>query len=1317
MKIKFNRILSFILIIASFVSTFTIFSFTAGAAEDGMATELEVIYNRNYEEGWDFYNGFGASPESVGKNHDISIDSEILPNGDYNYFMRCETGPNGTADALLTTDFGAAIAKEDQFGTVFEMRLKFDDYAKDFGQVFYHQYGGMTIKNNTLYIKGNKLYFNYSNKEPFEVCTLTDEWMNLAIAFDWTKDDMTMTLYYGEFDEATHTYSQQYTFVEPYTKPGDKGILRCHFVVPFSTDKTKHGMGYCVDDYRVYNGSSVPVPVDANNKGASVNGIMEKTVEILENINSKTNEQVLQNALAMKVGVNYALVKNERQPIYDGTYGAPVKIDGEVRVPLELLLDYIGFPYYVHGSSYDITTGSSATYITMGRANATVAGNRIELSIAPGIVEVSENQKYATIGAKDIEVLFPGWVADYDEMGLLVVYEDTMRDKIVSDVEGLLEFAETDKEIDIINNYLNTLGRGIENFEAGYELSALLESYAGGKFGQLKFDVLENKSYLTEGPKPLVHRDSNLDLMLKLMKKFIFDVSASARKDDQIASGMSIYEDIKENTTVDKDGEKVAFSHPYLVANQSTFDRLKADYNGSNATLKGYIESVVGEAEELYNEIAETNGDGYAGIKANKVPVDVNNGYSSLEGRIENLTEFTGNILPLAFAYQITGEEKYALLAYDYMTAIASFGHWGPAYMVDCAEATLHFALGYDWLYNGFVSLGKDVDALATAIYEKGVRHGYNSSSGIVCEEVRPLGDLSAYTTRDDHWNTVGSAGMIIGAMALMDKAEYLDQIFFLVGNNLANLASLGLDLYAPDGAYTESATNWSYATNYLFYLLMSLESASGTTYGIENTWGLDKTCYYALHIESSDGKIWNYHDGGFDGINGPLAGMETQCFNYAGKLFGDQALVSVRADQLSSGRKEVSMFDLFFYPYDGVVETFEPPLNYYMTGLEAYVTRSDWSEGALYAGIMGGRNDANFGQLDSGNFIYHNKGVVWFMDLGSENTAVFEYYGSKRYQYYRTTTEGQNVIYMTDSQGLTGELPFGQERSAGGVITKTFENENGNYAILDNTDVYLTATSKASRGIMVMNDNKTTVIQDEIYFKGGLRSARWVAHTAQDILLDSDGKTAWLKNVTNGTTTWLRASIVSPVDIYSFNVIGADSLTLDNTFGPKDSVSNGGAQEYSRNKIQRLIIESNNTTSFFVAVVLEVVSGIDDETPVGYTWSNMNQWTLSGETNEVVEEAEKRYPANKADISSSIGKISNLFNKKIAFTKELPALYESLTLAAYTFKTYTPDSNASVAEYYIEYLNYRKQYEDYAKYIEANTSSITKIASVFSGQ
>ena len=120
---------------------------------------------------------------------------------------------------------------------------------------------------------------------------------------------------------------------------------------------------------------------------------------------------------------------------------------------------------------------------------------------------------------------------------------------------------------------------------------------------------------------------------------------------------------------------------------------------------------------------------------------------------------------------------------------------------------------------------------------------------------------------------------------------------------NLGTLAKYGLNQYVPDGSYVESPSYWSYGTNTYFRLMASLLSATGDDYGFMDAWGIDTTCYFAIHSESSDYRTWNFNDGS-------VGKQDSSFFFFVGNYYGDNNLVKVRKKHLDNG-KTYSLYDI----------------------------------------------------------------------------------------------------------------------------------------------------------------------------------------------------------------------------------------------------------------------------------------------------------------------------------------------------------------------------------------------------------------------
>ena len=1318
MKNKFSKLISALLIFAFLVSAMSIFSFGAeGEGEGTTSEEYTLFFNRNYEDGWEFDNGFSQnSTYSKPSGHNFFVDYEEDVEYNYNYFFRVEAD-NSANEGFESFDFSSYVALEGK--TVVEFDIKADDVAT-LGDIVNLYTGVGKKKMNLLHVNtttGDLIVFNsipeshkgvacsvidekgkentgHPNRNAGGYCPdcgncahgsytdvkldyvsylvcdgcgaiksinlgkLDNEWKDLAFVFDWGKMQdgapFKCTLFWGE----NYEYSIETTF--GYEVAGDKAAKAISFGVPgvgVNEVANRIGMSFCIDNLKVYQGeklTGIDPNVNPADYGTMVGLNTEKTVNIQQGAGYKSKAEILEQSLCMKIGVEYALFRNERRAIYDGTYGAPVKHDGHVMVPLKLLLEYIGFPFYQHPDldSWDITTGLSATYITANRSSAVVAGERVELSVAPTyFTNDAGTEKFLTVAVEDVEVLFPGWLVVYDEMGLVIIYEDTTPD-----------------------------------------------------------DKGDNED--------IVNRKENLDTMVDLMKKFVFDTKIEAKAEDTYnTNGLDVVNAVTKKTSL---------AHPYIIADQATFDNLKNVYGGEASAAKTYLASIIAEAEEIYADKAIVNDGAYAGIKATKLPVNQNSdgleptednpdivpdstdGYNLSTGYLREPGEYAKILPTLAFAYQVTRDTKYARLAYDWSVVLASWEHWGPSNFSDLANVATPFAISYDWLYNAYKTLGLDTTVLAQALFDLGVHDGYIASRGFATEHPSSRGDFSKYTTYTDSRNVVGSSAMIISSIAILDYISLdetmLSEAVYVIGNNLVNLSQNGLFDFAPDGAHLESAKHWEISVTALSELIMTLESSMGNDYGFSDTWGLDKTCYYALQIESSDGYIWNYGD-----VEAGITTIDTSVFNFLGKMLGDAQIVAARQNQLESGKKTATIYDLLFYPFEGTEEFVKLPLDYKMDGVEGFVSRSDWSDGALYTGIMGGSNANNNSQLDSGNFIYTNKGINWFVDLGSDNTNIKAYTEkATRYKYYRTSAEGQNVVVFNppNSADITSKNPFysvyptlaaGQSASGGGVITKTDSNEYGSYAIINNHGAYAGVAETAYRGIFVTNDRKTVVIQDEIDFSQ-FETLAWVAHTGYDIRLDESGKTAFLTAVSpDGNTYVLRASIVSKVE-FTFTVKRAsDDPFLTNTYGVKAAAA---GSQYSRDDLQVLMINSEEGASFHVAVVFEIVSDYSNNETVGYTWTAMHSWEpYSSESFAGGENVVKRAQPNSANISSATTSAASLLKKPASvYSSDLEKLYEYLSEVAYLLTVF-PEDTLTDSKLVTSAGEHRKQIKKYDKY------------------
>ncbi|MBR5447049.1 MAG: hypothetical protein IKV40_01355, partial [Clostridia bacterium] len=556
MKKNFIKLISAILILASILSVFSVAILAADEAvvDDEPTTDtpidlsqIDLVYNRNFEEGWEYNNGFSKLAAHKGY-----IDYEETATYKYNYFWRIEATEEASA-AASTLEIGALR----ESGSVVQFKIKADD-ACDLGRIMYMSTPGKKTVS-LLYISGNSLYAFQSGAPAYKLAELNNEWLSVKLVFDWDAsrtlaDGSTDTLfkcrvYYGD-DGKYLDYEANYEMSK------DKGMKSLSIGLE-KPAKDVNGMSYCIDDLQIY--QKVKEPLDLSgvtDYGSKINPLAPIEVDIQDGPGNKSTEEIIKEALCMKVGVSSALIKNKKTYIAD-TYCTPETVDGNVMIPLSLILDFIGYPFYEHGGSYDITTGTSATYITIGRDTANVDGERISLTVAPGYLTNAAGVSVPVIAAADFEAIFPGWQLTYDDMGLLMIYQG-----------------------------------------------------------------------VSEDGEELITRENDLDVMLTIMKKFVFDTVTEDEdgkefdeiEDSYIATGEKVIADVIANGA----------SHPYIFADKATFDKLSALYRSndpSDAKAKGYLSTLVNEAAVIFADyaIVDANTGKYLGILATKKPANVYN--------------------------------------------------------------------------------------------------------------------------------------------------------------------------------------------------------------------------------------------------------------------------------------------------------------------------------------------------------------------------------------------------------------------------------------------------------------------------------------------------------------------------------------------------------------------------------------------------------------------------------------------------------------------------------------------------------------------
>lgn len=1395
-KNKLLKLVSFLLSLASLVSCFAVFSFAAESEAEGEETvesNIHVVYNRDYDDGWDMYNGAYVNNDA---KHIHSIAREELTDGSLNHFVQIESTNDSSSYMQLSYDVQPASG-----GSILEFDIKIDDYCNLDNVLYMRTPGGASagIVGHLCAIKDNRLILFMD----YDVGIIDQGWVHLGYVMNFDQNeyvcrdckalqikDPKLTLkdndgvlcdecgsdyvfhrikfrvYFSlseHFDpeqaidgnnlsgkltsaDLTSTYYMDYIFeMGDINRPSSWQVARIDFFrfgpgLGSRTDAA--GQKIQFDNVKIYSDTTVENgqfmsfnDLKGMGYGSNVNEFTTPTVD-LGGGNSISN--VVKRGIVMKTNSNYLLTNDTKEAIYLDSdsgyaYGAPRKIDGQVYIPFEPILNITGYPFMWHadGISCDISTADGSSVLTIGRDSAVINGVRTQLTAEPQYLKAEKSDDlYPVIALEDVELFFPGWYVSYDTMGLICICE---RENV--------------------------------------------------------FD-----------------RTNDLATMLTYMKKFVFDYY----------TGEQFYDAVKEHTN--------NFDHPYIMADQEQMDYIYAVYTGEieNEKMLSWIDYFMYRGNNVYNVYTTQPVDDKNGIVAKEynakgeivswaekdedyellwyelsnylenginhgkwvdtkydygqypvlkngeeakpygyVGQHYNDGAEIEQGRCDGIQGLASEIEDVAVAYVITRDLKYAQLCWEMCLSFMKLRHWGHHTFLVVSEVGHVLAMVYDWLYDVWTDeFNYDTNMLVQAMYEKIIWFGYvvtvDKDTTDWYEEYSNQPGTTRYNDMTINWNAVCTSGLTMCELAIIgaedkngvdfkkgsdykgniyteidftytkghfDNVDGLNLLYYIMESNFITLCELGLDQYPPDGSFIESPSYWGYATNNLVDMIWSLTTALGDDLGLLDFGGMDTTWYFPVYTEyPSDQKVgykysyWAYHDSsnGLDDTAFPFT--QTDSFFFIADAIGDYSLAAYRLQQVENG-KGCSIRDLMGYKpeYAELTENdVQLEKEYIMENLEGITTRSNWEEGALFTGIMGDANNCTaHGQIDCGNWIYANLNYTWIVDMGCDEYDLYGYFTNPtRYLYYRNTAEGNNTFIITSRPD---DMPNGQFSGGKAPLQKDMfiSNEYGSKAILDGTALFPSLANNYFRGLLLTNDRTTVVIQDQVGFKAS-QDVAWIAHTrVENITLSEDGRTAYLTHqMTDHTERIVRLSIVEERNTdLKFEILdaGINNYLLENTHRYNFSTDNGGEPEYSRKPYKRLVIRDYGTLSFNVAVVVELLD-IDESltSAVEYDYQDMRNWVpqkeytgLNSDTGLGGSDGKEETIGSlkPADIVNNANQCKMLIDSKYAFSTRTTDFFKCLARVNTGFNSLNIDRYQGVESMQTAYRNYKEYMKLYSAF------------------
>ncbi|MDO4949892.1 MAG: heparinase II/III family protein [Bacteroidales bacterium] len=459
-------------------------------------------------------------------------------------------------------------------------------------------------------------------------------------------------------------------------------------------------------------------------------------------------------------------------------------------------------------------------------------------------------------------------------------------------------------------------------------------------------------------------------------------------------------------------------------------------------------------------------------------------------------------ITHLAYAYRMTGDERYARRALQELKAVSRFESWNPSHFLDTGEMTMAVAIGYDWLFDWLTP--KDKEEMLNAVVTKAFDASDTSDAW--------------FYTGNNNWNSVCNAGLVFGALAFFENIP--DRAKSMIEKSIkSNL--LPMQQYAPDGGYPEGYTYWGYGTTFQVMLIEGLFTALGSDAGLSESPGFMKTGRYMQYMTGPSGISFNFSDcGSVEQCNTAMFWFSRK-LNDPTMLFVDYAKVDSPTVEFEEDQRLLVMLPILASQQD--LSKIAPPTSPFWCSrgtTPVFIYRGGWeSKDDTYLAIKGGTASAPHAHMDAGTFVFEKYGVRWAMDFGAQNYYSLESKGvdlwngsqdSQRWDVFRYGNKCHNTLTVN-----------GQRHNVKGFgeIVKTYETKTKRGAEIDLTTVFQDYLASAVRTAMVdLQDN--LVITDKL--RGGKDDAvvTWTMVTPAEarivndntIELTKDGKKLLLK-------------------------------------------------------------------------------------------------------------------------------------------------------------------------------------------------------------
>ena len=435
------------------------------------------------------------------------------------------------------------------------------------------------------------------------------------------------------------------------------------------------------------------------------------------------------------------------------------------------------------------------------------------------------------------------------------------------------------------------------------------------------------------------------------------------------------------------------------------------------------------------------------------------------------------NVIAWSALYRVTGERTYALRVLAEMTALSRRDGWGAEDSVNGALAVGYAcAIGYDWCRQAWTEAQK-------APLERAMLR-YALRPGVDC--LRGRGKMWREGSAESAENHCALVALALALAEAYPETSY--RVFRFGGDSLLSCFAA----YAPDGGYPEGVGAWERATRALVLTIAMLQSACGTDYGFASAPGFAQTAAFAQNLETGNG-AWNL-------AGTALRPLDTAVYGWFSRFYGNETYAWLRRQELRSGRKTVSPYDLCFFAPCGMTESPVLPLDSIWRRAGIVTLRSGWGEDANLIALHGGSNHEPGGALDAGSILLEMGGIRFLGATGGIEALP---------AMLRRRAEGQNTLTVDPA----AEPYPDQDVRAVAKITEAKSAPDRAFAAVDLGGIS-EKLLRAKRGVLLYAHRSVAVVQDEAQLTepgtavwGAYTEAKIVKNGGRYLLLERGGR------------------------------------------------------------------------------------------------------------------------------------------------------------------------------------------------------------------